>query len=100
MKKIIGSKLYDTETAKCVGDYAFLTPKDSHYFTESLYRKETGEFFLYGKGKAMSKYGNVDNEHWAAGENIFPCLISEAKEWVLQHLSAEVYIGEFGRISE
>lgn len=100
MKKIIGSKLYDTETAELVGSYAYSTPKDSHYFTESLYRKESGEYFLYGKGKAMSRYGYVSCESCTIGENIFPCVISEAKEWILRHMGAETYIREFGRISE
>lgn len=63
MKKILGGKKYDTETARVVGTYG----NGSSGFgacSETLYRKRTGEFFLYGEGGPMSKYGVAygDNE--------------------------------------
>ena len=56
MKKILGGKKYDTETACVVGNYG---NGNSGFGTcsETLYRKRTGEFFLYGEGGPMSKYG-------------------------------------------
>ena len=45
MRTIIKNRLYDTETAKPVGRY---TPMDEEgsSFTETLYRKKNGEYFL------------------------------------------------------
>ena len=49
MIKIINGKKYNTDTAKMVGDYDNNQPtNDFYYFAEELYRKKTGEFFLYG----------------------------------------------------
>ena len=49
MKKIINNKMYNTETATEVASYdngCYLS--DFRHFREELYRKRTGEFFLYG----------------------------------------------------
>ena len=48
MKKIINGKLYDTDTAKEVFAISCGNgPSDFHYYAEQLYRKRTGEYFLY-----------------------------------------------------
>ena len=57
MKKIIKGKVYDTDTAQKVAEYSNNYPRsDLHFYEEELYRKKTGEFFLYGSGNAASKY--------------------------------------------
>ncbi len=48
MKKIINGKRYDTETAKLIGSDGYSNPSDFNYWSEDLYQKKTGEFFLYG----------------------------------------------------
>ena len=56
MKKIINGKLYDTETAKLIGrSYHGEGPRDFRHYSEELYRKRTGEYFLYGEGGPMSR---------------------------------------------
>ena len=48
MKKIINGKKYDTETATSVGEYSSnYACSDYKYYDETLYKKKTGEFFLY-----------------------------------------------------
>jgi hypothetical protein len=51
MKKIINGKMYNTETAEEIGSWENTPYKSNYiYFKEYLYRKRTGEFFLYGSG--------------------------------------------------
>jgi len=101
MKKIINGKKYNTETARVVGAVGHEYPSDLRYWREELYRKKTGEFFLYGKGGPMSKYARrtAQNE-WSGGEEIIPLTEKEAREWVETYLSAEEYEQIFGEVEE
>lgn len=45
MKKIINGRRYDTDRAKEVGYDYYSNPGDFSYWRETLYRKNTGEFF-------------------------------------------------------
>lgn len=96
MKKIKNGKLYDTDTAKCIGEYQYSHPGDFHYEYEALYVKKTGEFFLYGEGGAMSPYSKqVDTNSWTAGETIIPYTAQEAREWAEEHMDADDYLEYF-----
>ena len=102
MRKIINGRMYDTDTANFIGsrDNGFMC-NDFHYVYEELYRKRTGEYFLYGEGGAMSCYSvSVGNNSWGYGEAICPLDKSEAKEWAERHLTADEYIEEFGEPEE
>ena len=102
MKKIIKGKVYDTETAKELGSYSN-TPyrSDFHYYEETMYRKKTGEFFIYGEGNAASKYArSVAMHETAPGEAIRPLTFQEAQEWAEMHLDAEDYADIFGEPAE
>lgn len=100
MKKILGGKKYDTETACMVGNYGNGNSGFGKCY-EALYCKRTGEFFLYGEGGPMSKYGVAygDNE-WGYGEEIRPLTVDEAKEWAEEHLDADKYEEIFGEVEE
>ena len=53
MYKVINGKKYNTDTAKLLGTwYAEYSPTDFNYYGESLYRTKSGNFFMYGEGKA------------------------------------------------
>lgn len=82
MKKIIGGKRYDTETAEFIGYEQYLYPGQLNYWREELYRKRNGEFFLYVSGNA----------------EIRPLSIKEAQEWTEKHLSADRYEEIFGKV--
>ena len=50
MKKIINGKVYDTSTAERVGGWNNnCSTSDFGYCSEDLYRKRTGEFFLFAR---------------------------------------------------
>lgn len=98
MKRIIKGKVYSTETAKQVGHYeSEYGCTDFNYYEQVLYRKKTGEYFLYGRGNAASPYAQSAGESsWTGGESIRPLTFEEAREWAESHLEADLYIEEFG----
>ena len=101
MKKFISGRRYDTGTAKLVGNTSYSKQGRSYYWSEDLYRKKTGEFFLHGQGGPMSKYGQpVGENQWKGGNVIIPLSLSEAQEWAKKYLDADTYDEIFGRVSE
>lgn len=102
MKKIINGKLYNTESAKLIGDTVSGSGvNDFRYYFEQLYLKKTGEFFLSGRGGPMTKYAvNIDDNTFSGGSKIFPLTYEEAKEWAEKHLTADEYEDVFGAVTE
>lgn len=102
MKKIINGKLYDTETAKKVGFWHNAGSwRDFNHVEETLYRKRTGEFFLFGEGGPASRYAKkVDQNSWSGGEEIKPLSAAMAREWAEQNLDADDYAEIFGMPDE
>ena len=102
MKKYIGGKVYDTDTAKAVGSWSNnRSYRDFSWCEETLYRKKTGEYFLHGEGGAMSAYARqVDGNMRGSGEEIRPLTFDEAREWAEEHLDGNEYEEIFGAISD
>ena len=92
MTKIINGKRYDTETARLVGEASYSNRTDFAYWSEELYQKRTGEFFIYGEGGPASKYSRSTGQNsWSGGEKIIPLTINEAKEWAEKYLDGDEY---------
>lgn len=101
MKKIINKKMYSTESAECVGSDSYSNQRDFHHWTEELYLKSNGEFFLYGEGGPLSKYQKqVGMNEWSGGEDIIPMTIEDARDWAEEHLDADDYVKVFGEPEE
>ena len=101
MKKIINGKKYDTATAKEVGyDNNGLLSSDLSYIEEILYKKKTGEFFLCGRGGAMTKYAVNNGNNSMSGKAIIPLTEDEAKKWAEDHLTVGEYEEIFGEVEE
>lgn len=102
MKKIINNKVYDTETAKELGNWDNgRYGNDFSAVSETLYRKKTGEFFLFGEGGPMTKYAVAEGSNsWRGGSRIMPLSFTEAREWAEEHLSGEEYEAIFGEVVE
>lgn len=101
MKKIINGKLYDTDKARYLGGDSYSNSRDFHHWTEELYVKRTGEYFLYGEGGPMTKYAEtIGQNQWSGGEKIMPMSMEAAREWAEEHLSAELYAEIFGMPDE
>lgn len=102
MKKIISGKMYDTDTAKEIASrYHGEGPRDFRHYEETLYRKRTGEYFLYGEGGPMSRYAeSCGQNQWRGGVKIIPLDYKAATEWGEENMSADDYQAEFGEVSE
>ncbi len=101
MRKVISRKMYDTETAECVGEDGYGAEIFTGYWVERLYQKKNGEFFLYGEGGCKSKYGRHEpGIGYIEGRTIIPLSVEEAKDWTEQHLEADDYIALFGELEE
>lgn len=102
MKKIINGKVYDTDTAKELGSYGNGGSwRDFSHVEETLYRKKTGEYFLYGKGGPMTRYAEATGQNqWSGGSRIMPMTYQEATQWAEEHLSADEYEEIFGTVVE
>ncbi len=102
MKKIINGKVYDTETAKELVSWRNAGSwRDFSHKEETLYRKKTGEFFLYGQGGPMTNYAEATGTNsWSGGERIMPLTFAEAREWAEKHLDGDEYEEIFGEVTE
>ncbi|KKW12674.1 MAG: hypothetical protein UY48_C0010G0026 [Candidatus Gottesmanbacteria bacterium GW2011_GWB1_49_7] len=80
MKKIIGGKIYNTETADLVAD----ENNDLHNFystTESLFRTKKGAWFLHGKSSAGGQYGKSAGNMCIGGQDIIRMTEKEVLDW-------------------
>ncbi len=102
MKKVINGALYNTDTAKLLGNWDNGYPRnDFNFCEESLYRTKSGKYFLHGYGGPLSKYSvsHGDNE-WCGGEHIEPLSSDTARDWSEEHLTADEYSLIFGEPDE
>lgn len=96
MKKIIDGKLYDTETAKEIGEYSYGAINDFRYFSETLYKTKNGNYFMYGEGGALSQYAEVSEFGKCGGCAIVPYTEEEAQKWAEDYLDVDEYLKIFG----
>mgnify|MGYP007122074196 CR=1 FL=1 len=96
MKKVIGGKVYDTEKAKRLGSDGKWDRSFSAW-SETLYQKRTGEFFLHGEGGPATKYAvSIGQNMWSGSEKIIPLSPAKAREWAEEHLDGDEYESIFG----
>lgn len=101
MKKIINGKVYDTSTAHAVGSWDNGIYGDLNSLSESLYRKRTGEFFLFGQGGARTRYASAaEDNRWSSGSSIIPLTWESARQWAEEHLDGDAYEDIFGPVPD
>ena len=91
MAKIIKGKRYNTGSAIAVGYWYSKFPNDC--YTETLYRKKTGEYFLHRTGNNLGYTADGASCH---GELIIPLSNEVARQWAKEKISADGYEMEFG----
>lgn len=84
MRQRIGSRLYDTTTARKVAEYE--TPQyrrgDFRWHRETLYKKRSGEIYLYGEGGPLTCYAERGSDGLlGCGSAIVPMSAETAIEW-------------------
>lgn len=92
MRKIIAGKRYDTETATKIGwaNDAGSHQGDFRYWEAALYRTNSGNFFLAGRGGAMSMFASPCRGGMGGGSGIIPLDRDAALEFCEDHLDTEV----------
>ena len=105
MKKRINTQMYDTETAKKIGEYRH--GYDDAGYIEELYKKRTGEYFLHGDGGPASPWTEPvegDAGAYSGGEDIRPITYEQAQRWFEKANNDDdslatdaVYTREFGK---
>jgi len=101
MKKVINGRRYDTDSAKKVAFNQYSYPSDFHWWRETLYRKNTGEYFLHGEGGPLSRYAETTGQNqWESGEKISPLSVETAQKWAEECLDADEYEKIFGEVEE
>lgn len=83
MKRVIGGKLYDTETAECVHEWSNgYFRNDFHHCEEALYKTAKGAWFLSGEGGPLSKYAEHVGNESHGGDGIQVLTGEEALAWL------------------
>jgi hypothetical protein len=101
MKKIINGKKYDTETATELARESWNNRSDFNYCAETLYRKKTGEYFIYGQGGAMSRYAiQCSGGSRTSGYAITPVTETCARRWAEENMDGDRYEEVFGVVDE
>ena len=97
MKKVIDGRKYSTDTATLVGTFdSGDSADDPEHWSESLYRKRNGEYFLHQVGGADSAYCRYIGGEPVPGEDIEPLSYGAARRWTEMHLDGDAYEAEFG----
>ena len=76
MKKLIGRKVYDTESSVIVKKITYSFYGDPNGYEETLYQTQDGFFFLYVNGGETSKHPK---------ENIIRMAKPNAEKWLEQN---------------
>ncbi len=101
MEKIIKGRKYNTDTATSICTYDNGLPNgDFNYISEELFVKRTGEYFLHCIGGAKTKYAKSDGDMICAGSIIIPISDEQAKKFVENYSTSDVYEEYFGEVKE
>jgi hypothetical protein len=87
MIKIIDGKRYSTNTAEKVAYWNNGLPEsDFNECEEDLYRTKNGNYFLHGRGHAMTMWGTcIGQNSRGRGQGILAFTPDEALEWLEEH---------------
>ena len=86
--QVIDNKRYDTNTAKLCGVFKENIGTEKG-FSETLYRKRSGEYFLYAEGAWKSQYAVTKQGKRTGGEHILPLSYDDALRWAGDHMTEE-----------
>lgn len=95
MRRVIEKKVYDTDNALMIAeDWNGLGGNDFRSLNEELYKTKKGNYFLYGSGGPLTKYGKSSGNQTFGSSEIIPMSKQEAYQWLEQHSETEA-IEEF-----
>ena len=101
MKKVTNGLVYNTETADLLAEkWNHLGCNDFYYCIEGLFKTKKGNYFLYGKGGAASKYAESNGKYSSEGSTIITFNETEAFEWLEENDLTSVIEKEFPHLIE
>ena len=100
MKLTIKAQVYDTQKAKLVAKVAHEGAAKLRSVVETLYRSRNGNWFLHGKGGALTEYAQHRADTITAGERITPFTEDEALDWCELNLAQSAIERHFGHLIE
>jgi hypothetical protein len=90
MNRVINGRRYSIKTAEQVAAVY------GQGWNEELYRKQTGEYFLYCAGDSRSKFAVKDGNKYFPASTITPMTLPEAQEWAANNVGPDKYQEIFG----
>ena len=101
MKKVIDGSLYNTDSARLLGEWDNRRYGSLDFCCERLYRTKSGKYFLHGEGGAMSKYArSCGSNQWSSGEMIIPMTEVAACDWAESRLGSYEFAKAFSVVDE
>jgi len=99
MKRVIGGKVYNTETATLIAEECG-SPGELTCWNEQLYRTIKGAWFLYGHGGPASGWSKSSGQNsWSSGDGIEVLTERGALEWCeRRRISADIIIEHFAGV--
>lgn len=103
MKRVIDRKMYDTDRAEQIAQYAPNTHRgDDYHCLETLFKAPTGEYFLHCEGYAVTEYvHSYAGEGRIAGEELIRLDAEAALDWCEERaIDGQVVVKEFDEFIE
>jgi hypothetical protein len=100
MKLTINAQVYDTQKATPVAKVANEGASKLRSVVETLYRSHHGNWFLHGKGGALTEYAQRRAETITSGERITPMTEAEALDWCELNVAQDAIEHYFGHLIE
>lgn len=100
MRKIKEGRQYDTEAAMYVASCTHGIEGDPDWYTEKLYRKKTGEFFIAGEGGEKTRYAHRLYGTVGPGFDIIPLDHEDVRAWSADHevpIPTELFDAGYGK---
>jgi hypothetical protein len=96
MKSIIKNKVYDTNTANCLGKWRNGDDaEDFRYMAEALYQTKKGSLFLHAEGGALTSLASHHGPSSGPGEAIYLLTKDQAVEWCTRTGNSEIAVEHF-----
>lgn len=102
MRRVLEGCMYDTDTSELLATYC-----NSDDMTlrcarrETLYRKQSGQYWLFGEGGGGTEYGHIGpNGTYVPGYKVIPLSDKQARLWSEDNLDGDAYEAIWGPVSE
>lgn len=103
MKRIIQNKVYDTSTATLIkqADHPNITGGEGDC-KQSLYRKKTGDYFLFVDGARSEVFDNLalENNVHDRERHIYPLTYEQARSWAEAEMTADEWLAIFEPVED